>query len=195
MSDIMRQPFSTAFPATTAATADADERIARVYIVEIARLAGLGRMMMGGDASAGEDLAHEVFEDLLTRERKQPGYLREPAWPWLRTALVHAALDRKRQMARELKRLIRVYDRNETEGAWSDGTLDLARAVRQLPRKMRACFVLHHAQDMTLAQVAETMDCSVRTVETHVHRARERLATILGVDLDDDLPSHSQERP
>src|SRR5260370_23675804 len=119
---------------------------------------------MGAAASAGEDLAHEVSMELLARERRDPTYLRDPAWPWLRTALVHAALDRKRQMARELKRLIRVYDGHETEGAWSDGTLDLARAVRQLPRKMRACFVLHHAQDMTLAQVAETMDCSVRTV-------------------------------
>jgi RNA polymerase sigma factor (sigma-70 family) len=193
MSDIMRQPFSTAFPATTAATADADERIARVYTLEIERLAGLGRFMMGGDASAGEDLAHEVFMDLLGRERKQPGYLREPAWPWLRTALVHAALDRKRQMARELKRMIRVYDRHDAEGAWSAGTLDLARAVRQLPPKMRACFVLHHAQDVSLAQVAETVGCSIRTVETHLHRARERLATILGVDLDDDVSS--QEHP
>src|SRR5581483_4950225 len=98
MTDVMRQITTPAFGASSASTADADARIARVYTVEIERRAGLGRMLMGGDAGAGEDRAHEVFEDLLSRERRQPGYLREPAWPWLRTALVHAALDRKRQM-------------------------------------------------------------------------------------------------
>jgi RNA polymerase sigma-70 factor (ECF subfamily) len=192
MSDIVRQPFTTAFPATTAATADADERVARVYTMEIDRLAGFGRLMAGGDASAGEDLAHEVFMDLLGRERHDPGYLRDPAWPWLRTALVHRALDRKRQALRELKRMIRVYDRGEQP--WSDGTIDLARAVNTLPPRMRACVVLHYAQDMSQEQVAATLGCGVRTVETHLHRARQRLATCLGVDL--DLPSavRSQER-
>jgi RNA polymerase sigma factor (sigma-70 family) len=183
MTDAVRQITTPAFPAENASTAEADARIARVYTLEIDRLAGLGRLMTGGDASAGEDLAHEVFMDLLGRERRQPGYLREPAWPWLRTALVHAALDRKRQLLRELKRMIRVYDRQEP--AWSDGTLDLARAVNQLPTKMRACVVLHYAQDMSLTQVAETVGCSPRTVEVHLHRGRERLAQLLGVDLDD----------
>lgn len=189
----MRQITTPAYSASTAATADADARIARVYTVELERLAGLGRLLMGGDAAAGEDLAHEVFEDLLQRERRQPGYLREPAWPWLRTALVHAALDRKRQMMRELKRMVRVMlDRDDA--GWSDATLDLARAVRQLPPKMRACVVLHYAQDMSLDQVGEAVGIGVRTVETHLHRARERLAISLA-DLDPRAGSHSQERP
>jgi len=190
----MRQTITPAFGAGSAASEEADARVARVYTMELDRLAGLGRLLMGGDAAAGEDLAHEVFEDLLTRERRDPGYLREPAWPWLRTALVHAALDRKRQALREIKRMIRVYG-DRQEPAWSDSTLDLARAVNQLPKKMRACVVLHYAQDMPLDQVGEAVGCGVRTVETHLHRARERLATLLGADIDDQLSSFSQERP
>jgi RNA polymerase sigma-70 factor (ECF subfamily) len=192
MSDTVRQIFTPAFGVSTADSADADERVARVYTAEIERLAGFGRLMMGGDASAGEDLAHEVFVDLLGRERQDSGYLRDPAWPWLRTALVHRALDRKRQALRELKRMIRVYDRGEQP--WSDGTIDLARAVNTLPPRMRACVVLHYAQDMSQEQVAETLGCGIRTVETHLHRARQRLATSLGVDLDDASTPRSQER-
>jgi RNA polymerase sigma factor (sigma-70 family) len=192
MSDAVRTFFTPALPATDADTSEADARIAAVYAAEIDRLAGFGRLLMGGDAAAGEDVAHEVFMELLGHQRKDPTYLRDPAWPWLRTALVHNVLDRKRQMARELKRLIRVYQ-PAAEPAWSDETADLGRALATLPDRMRACFVLHFAQDMTYAQVGETLGCAPRTVETQVGTARKRLADFFGTDLDDSPTSSSQE--
>lgn len=193
MSDnVVRSFFTPALPAR-AGTGEADARIAAVYAAEIDRLAGVGRLLMGGDASAGEDLAQEVFMELLARERRQPGFLRDPAWPWLRTALVHNALDRKRQMGRELKRLLRVYQ-PAVEPEWSDGTADLARALGTLPERMRACFVLHFAEDLSYQQVGETLSCSPRTVETQVGTARKRLAAFLGTDLDASPTSRSQEQ-
>jgi len=159
--DAVRSFFTPALPAAHADTSEADARVATVYAADLERLAGLGRLLMGGDTSAGEDLAQEVFRDLLARERKDPGFLCDPAWPWLRTALVHKAIDRKRQLARELKRLARSYQ-PAVEPGWSEETLDLARALATLPEKMRTCFVLHFAQDMTYAQVGETLGISTR---------------------------------
>ena len=173
-------------------TAADEALLARVYATEIERLVSLGRMLTG-DVQAGEDLAHEVFLRAARQLSREPGFLREPAWPWLRTALVHAALDRKRQMMRELKRMVHVA-LDHDDASWSDATLDLARAVRQLTPKMRACVVLHYAQDMSLDQVGEAVGIGVRTVETHLHRARERLAISLA-DLDPRIGSHTQERP
>lgn len=185
MSDnVVRSFFTPALPAHAAETGEADARIAAVYAGHLERLAGVGRLLMGGDTAAGEDLAQEVFMELMARERKEPGFLREPAWPWLRTALVHNALDRKRQMAREMKRLMRVYQPNP-EPEWTAGTADLARALGTLPERMRACFVLHFAEDLSYAQVGEALSCAPRTVEAQVGTARKRLAQFFGTELDD----------
>ena len=68
--------------------------IETVYHREFGRLAALGTLLTG-DRAAGEDLAQEVFERALRREARQPGHLREPAWPWLRVALVRLAGTRR----------------------------------------------------------------------------------------------------
>lgn len=52
-------------------------------------------------------------------------------------------------------------------------------AVEQLPRRQRTAFILSRRHDMTYREVAETLDISIKTVETHMHRAFESLREIL----------------
>lgn len=155
-----------------------DQRLTRIYAAEIERLVGLARLLTG-DASAGEDLAHEVFLDIARRSRREPGFLREPAWPWLRTALVRAVAHRRRQAFREMRRLVRAYQR-PTEMAFPDSVLDCVDALRRLPARMRACAVLFYGEDLSVAQAAEALGCSPRTVENQLRAARARLAVLLG---------------
>jgi RNA polymerase sigma factor (sigma-70 family) len=157
---------------------DDRERLARIYAAEIRRLVAVGRVLTG-DAAAGEDLAHEVFLQAARRSRSEPGYLREPAWPWLRAAMVRAAGQRRRGLLREMRRLVRSYQR-PAEMRLPDSVIDCVAALGTLPPRMRTCVVLFYGEDLSVAEVAEALGCSPRTVENHLRTARARLAVLLG---------------
>ncbi|MFG3701971.1 RNA polymerase sigma factor [Micromonospora sp. NPDC047620] len=57
----------------------------------------------------------------------------------------------------------------------------LVTALQRLPRPAREAVVLNHIADMTMADVAEALGCSVEAVKTRLVRARRALA----VELDD----------
>ena len=58
--------------------------------------------------------------------------------------------------------------------------LDLRRAVAGLPDRMRAVVCLHYLADLTVDQVAATLEMSPGTVKSNLHDARLRLREQLG---------------
>lgn len=60
--------------------------------------------------------------------------------------------------------------------------------LRELPPRQRAAIVLRHYVDLSEAQTAETMGCSVGTVKSSVSAGLARLRARIGPDLD-VLPS------
>jgi len=150
-----------------------------IYATEIRRLVALGTVL-AGTVAAGEDLAHDAFVQLLRRVRREPSYLQGPAWPLLRTIVVRLALQRRRAMARELRRLARIWQPDP--GDWWEPdveVLDWQQSLLKLPPRMRACVVLFYGEDMGTAAVARALECSPRTVENHLRAARKRLAQSL----------------
>jgi RNA polymerase sigma factor (sigma-70 family) len=160
----------------------ADAPVAAAYAAEAGRLIALGRLLCG-DAQAGEDLAHDVFLDAMRQSRRDPDYLREPVWPWLRVALVRRATRWRQRRLIELRALVRSRDIAALEG-WADSTTDLMRALRGLPPRMRACVSLFYLEDLSVEQTAELLDCAPRTVETQLRLGRRRLAALLGDQAD-----------
>ena len=65
-----------------------------------------------------------------------------------------------------------------------DGALGVLFALRQLSGRQRAVFVLYYLDDRTTAQIGELLGVAPATVSVHLHRARNRLRTILRVDDD-----------
>ncbi len=57
----------------------------------------------------------------------------------------------------------------------------VAAAVGQLHASQRVATVLHYLEDRPIAEIAEIMDCAESTVKVHLHRARQKLAHVLGV--------------
>lgn len=57
----------------------------------------------------------------------------------------------------------------------------LAGALRSLSPMQRACVVLVHGYEWTLREVAELLDVSVSTVQTHLERGMEKLRVALEV--------------
>ncbi len=158
-----------------------------VYAAEIQRLVALGTIL-AGDGAAGEDLAHDAFLQLVQRVRRNPDYLRGPAWPLLRTMVVRLAMQRRRALARELRRLARAWQPAPSED-WepSVAMLDWHTALRCLPPKMRATVVLFYGEDLSTAQTAAALGCSPKTVESQLRAARRRLAAQMRWgDIEDD---------
>jgi RNA polymerase sigma-70 factor (ECF subfamily) len=73
-----------------------------------------------------------------------------------------------------------VRDNPAENAAASELARAVERAVASLPERSRQAYLLHRQHGMSYAEIAETMEISVKTVENHLARAvkalRERLA-------------------
>ena len=58
--------------------------------------------------------------------------------------------------------------------------IDLARALRRLPKRQRQVLALRYLADLTEAQTAERMGCSVGTVKQHASRALRAMRDLVG---------------
>jgi RNA polymerase sigma factor (sigma-70 family) len=168
-------------PMTTNQASDPDARVAALYVAHYRHLVGLAAMLTGGHAS-GEEIAQETFLLALRQERRKPGYLTDPAWPWLRISAVHLAGRWRKRLLRELlPQLGHSRPANLSDG-WGVETMDVLRAIHQLPARMRLCLVLAHVEDQSTVAIAGMLGCSTQNVDSQLRKGRARLRTILGED-------------
>jgi len=157
----------------------ADARITALYRTHYRQIVGLTAMLSGG-FSVGEEIAQETFVIALRNERRNPGYLTDPAWPWLRiTAARLAGRLRQHLLHQSLPHFFLDTDTVSAQ-AWSDESIDLMRALRTLPTKMRVCIVLAYLEDQSTASIATMLGCSTKNVEVRLREGRRRLRASLG---------------
>jgi RNA polymerase sigma factor (sigma-70 family) len=61
-----------------------------------------------------------------------------------------------------------------------DRIVDVIRALKDLPHRQRAVFVLFYLDDRPTAEIAGLLGMAPATVSVHLHRARRKLRLILG---------------
>ena len=65
----------------------------------------------------------------------------------------------------------------------------MQKAILNLPEKYRMVVVMRHLQDMSVEDIAKTLDMPTGTVKTHLFRARDmlrgRLRPVLDMDGDE----------
>lgn len=134
--------------------------------------------VLSGDRHLADDLVQEALERTgvswrrVRRQEDPEGYVRR--------IIVNTFLNRTRSLRRE--RL--VADLPET-GRHMDGEPRdeaLWRLVATLPRQQRAVLVLRFFLDMSEAQVADVLGCSVGTVKSNGSRAMAKLRAALVAD-------------
>lgn len=129
--------------------------------------------LLTGDIESARDAAQEAFSQLYVHWRRVSRYDRPGAW--IRRVGIRAAL-RSQQRDR----------RRRAEEPWVGSMLaapedvDLSRAIDALPPMQRAAIVLHYLHDLPVAEVADLIGCRTSTASVHLHRARKRLADLLG---------------
>lgn len=153
------------------------------FVQEYRPLLAIALSMMG-DRSSAED----VVQEALLRAHKHWARISEYDKPgaWARRVVINLALSRRDRRRREEHALVRLGNRPEPPTD-ADGLGDdrFWAAVRQLPPKQRAAIVLHYVEDRSVADIAELLECAEGTAKAHLHKGRQRLASVLGATLAD----------
>jgi RNA polymerase sigma factor (sigma-70 family) len=133
-----------------------------------------------GDRGKAEDVTQEAFIQLLSHWKKISRYERPGAW--VRRVAIRLAVKAQK---RERMRALLERDTSSPQGPKAPD-MDLANALRQLPLKQRTCALLFYYEDRPIAEIVDILGISEGSVKVHLHRARERLAALLGEEVDED---------
>ena len=156
------------------------------------------RRLVGGNPADAEDVFQEVFLAAVEVSRREP--VRQ--WRGLLLRLAHA---------RAIDRLRAKYRRADWQDADSDDVADanfesvassrplpiaeveaaelsqrLREALAQLPGKQSEVFCLFCLEGWTYQEISERLDLSIDAVGVTIHRARAKLKTLLGANVNDD---------
>jgi RNA polymerase sigma-70 factor (sigma-E family) len=143
------------------------------------RLFTMARLLTGGDRAAAEDLLQGAFERAYRHWRRI--CRRDDPERYVRRILVNASVDRWRRLRRHPEAPLGT---GGAEPAGADQTALLAdrdlllRALAALPARQRAVLVLRYFEDLSEAQTATVLGCSVGTVKSQAARALARLRDI-----------------
>ena len=127
------------------------------------------------DRAVAEEITQEAFAKAFASWWRVSRYSFPGAWV-RKVALRMAIRQAKRSALHE--ELVQQIDASPQSATGID--IDLMRAINELPGNQRAAIVLFYLEDRPIAEVADLMDVSDSTVKVHLHRARQKLAQLLG---------------
>jgi RNA polymerase sigma-70 factor, ECF subfamily len=131
------------------------------------------------------DAVQETFVKAFQHAGRWDG--RSEAAPWLTRIAVNQAIDRYRRTRRRRATFApwEESDHDETKAVESPSPEQqvagrevgrrIAGALGALHERQRAVFVLRHYEDMSLEEIAESLEMSLGTVKSSLHRAVHRL--------------------
>jgi RNA polymerase sigma-70 factor (ECF subfamily) len=165
----------------TPGTLDADALVAKMFSEQGASLVRLARVFCD-DRNAAEDLVQEAF----IRLHRSAGSIRDlgRAPAFLRSIVINLARDHNRRGLMSLRHRASaeppVPPTEPDERAVRDEEVDeVLDALRTLPERQRACLVLHYYEELSIAEVAETLHISMNSVKTHCRRGLASLESRL----------------
>jgi RNA polymerase sigma-70 factor (sigma-E family) len=144
-------------------------------VASSARLFTMARLLTGGDRAEAEDLLQGAYERAY---RHWPRICRrsEPE-RYVRQILVNASVDRLRRLRRRPE--VPLVSDLEAGAGNSAGSIEdrdlLLRGLAGLPPRQRAVLVLRYFEDLTEAQIAAVLGCTVGTVKSQAARGLARL--------------------
>lgn len=133
-------------------------------------------LLCGGDRGAAEDLLQDVLERVYLRRRRVKGDFE----PYVRASMANTAANRWRTLSRRVAETP-LDDRDQPQDGAENAIADrdeITRALATLPPRMRAVIVLRHFDDLSEADTARALGCSVGTVKSQNSRGLERLRAL-----------------
>ena len=156
-------------------------------------------LRMTGREEDARDATQDAF---LTALRKLSSYRGEAAFTtWMHRVTVNACYDLLRKRQRQP-----VLDRGDEDHARPEPvpmpdhaddaslSIDVRRALLQVPEDFRVVMLLHDVQDLPQEEVAEILGIAVGTVKSRLHRGRVALARAMGVPTAGERAAAERER-
>ena len=172
--------FDAALTATPG-TLDADALVAQMFAEQGASLVRLARVFCD-DRDAAEDLVQEAF----IRLHRSAGSIRDlgRAPAFLRSIVINLARDHNRRGLMSLRHHASAEPPTpptepDVHAVRDEEVDEVLVALRTLPERQRACLVLHYYEELSIAEVAETLRISTNSVKTHCRRGLAALESRL----------------
>jgi RNA polymerase sigma-70 factor (ECF subfamily) len=145
-------------------------------------------LLILAQALVGPEYAEDVAQETLLvayRRWRTIGVMRSPGG-YVRGICLHKAVTvaRRRTLERHLLGRFQARTSNPSDGLPNESSR-LWDEVRALPRRQAQTVALHYALDVSVADIAEILDCAEGTVKVHLHRARNSLAASLSPTQED----------
>lgn len=154
-------------------TKDLDERYEWFFRAEFPQVVRSAYLVLH-DREAAHDAAQEAFVQLLRHWKKVSRYDKPEAW--VRRVAIRIAV----KAAKKQGRLSPFTEAEDSTTSPGGADPDLLEAIGTLPGNQRAAVVLFYFEDRPVSEIAEILDCSPATAKVHLHRARKKLAALLG---------------
>jgi RNA polymerase sigma-70 factor (sigma-E family) len=144
--------------------------VAEMYRRHVPAARGFTYLLVAGDHALAEDLVHDAF---IRAAAKYPS-LRDPSAfdAYLRRAIVNALTSWRRRQAVE-RRWLQAQPPPATQQDGSQHTeaeMEVLRRLRSLPPRQRVAVTARVCLDLSEAQTAELLGCSVGTVKSLTSR-------------------------
>lgn len=141
-------------------------------------------VLLAGSRAAGEDLLQAALERLV-RNWSRVGSNKEA---YLRRTLYHLAVDGWRVRRRRPEVLAEVEPPGQPDGTDAVHLRHaLLQALAGLPPRQRAVLVLRYWQQLTEAEAAEVLGCSVGTIKSTTSRGLARLRELTAAWVTEDV--------
>lgn len=149
------------------------------YQQELKAVIGLA-YVLSGSRTIAEDLAQDAFLAAHKNWDRVAHYDKPQAW--VRRVVANMSVSLFRRKVREARALARLGSDEATLPALPEYDDEFWKAVRALPKRQAQAIALHYLEDLSVADIAEILDCAEGTVKVHLHKGRRRLAERLGLD-------------
>ena len=147
--------------------------------------------LVTGDLGLAEDLVQETFCQVARRWPRVAAM--EHPQAYARRILVNLAIDGAGRRSRHRAELVADVlgdgltttdqpDASSSAFIRTEVRLDLVGALGALAPRQRTMLVLRYFDDLSEAEVASTLGCSLGTVKSSTSRALNRMRTLVGVD-------------
>lgn len=143
-------------------------------------------ILLAGSQEDGEDLLQAALERVFRRWRT----IRDDPEGYLRRTLYHLAADgwRRRQAWRTRLGLLGQPEAQQDDMGAVDNRDQLLRLLGELPTRQRTAIVLRYWEELSEAQAAQAMGCSLGTVKSATSRGMRRLRELSGLGDVDGAP-------
>jgi len=128
-----------------------------------------------GNAEAAKDAVQETWTNALRAIQRLEDPARFPAWIYAITARKCADVLRARYRTRNVADALAKDVPPEPPAPDADTKLDLAEAMRRLPREQAVAIALLYGEDMSVAEIAAITSVPPGTVKSRLSAARQAL--------------------